>query len=138
MPAVSSVSTGHGRRACRTIKALLVPAWIEFDGAAQVAQVRRTVTKKGVCGDRSSPARRSVRYMPRRRCVPARRPRRMFCACGLTYVYYFSRHSYSAISRLGLPAAITFGDISRKRHAHVSLNYCTACSRLITASNIRI
>ena len=47
VPAFSAVSTGHGRRACRTIRALLVPAWIEFDGAAQVAQVRRTVTKKG-------------------------------------------------------------------------------------------
>jgi predicted transposase YbfD/YdcC len=26
---------------------MLVPAWIGFDGAAQVAQLRRTVTKKG-------------------------------------------------------------------------------------------
>ena len=47
VPAVSSVSTGHGRRARRTIKAVLAPAWIGFDGAAQVAQLRRTVTKKG-------------------------------------------------------------------------------------------
>jgi predicted transposase YbfD/YdcC len=47
IPAVSSVSTGHGRRARRTIKAALAPAWIEFHGAAQVAQLRRTVTKKG-------------------------------------------------------------------------------------------
>ena len=47
VPAVSSVSTDHGRRARRTIKAALAPAWIEFDGAAQVAQLRRTVTKKG-------------------------------------------------------------------------------------------
>jgi predicted transposase YbfD/YdcC len=47
IPAVSSVSTGHGRRARRTVKAALAPAWIEFAGAAQVAQVRRTVTKKG-------------------------------------------------------------------------------------------
>jgi len=47
IPATSAVSTGHGRRARRTIKAVLVPAWIEFAGAAQVAQVRRTVTKKG-------------------------------------------------------------------------------------------
>jgi hypothetical protein len=31
----------------RTIKAALAPAWIEFDGAAQVAQLRRTVTKSG-------------------------------------------------------------------------------------------
>src|SRR5271169_874752 len=45
--AVSSVSTDHGRRARRTIKVALAPAWIEFDGAAQVAQLRRTVTKKG-------------------------------------------------------------------------------------------
>ena len=47
IPATSAVSTGHGRRARRTIKAVLVPAWTGFAGAAQVAQVRRTVTKKG-------------------------------------------------------------------------------------------
>jgi hypothetical protein len=47
IPAVSAVSTGHGRRARRTIRAALAPAWIGFDGAAQVAQLRRTVTRKG-------------------------------------------------------------------------------------------
>jgi len=47
VPSVSAVSTDHGRRACRTIKAALAPAWIGFEGAAQVAQLRRTVTKKG-------------------------------------------------------------------------------------------
>ena len=47
IPAVSSVSTDHGCRARRTIKAVLAPAWIGFADAAQVAQVRRTVTKKG-------------------------------------------------------------------------------------------
>ncbi len=47
IPAVSSVSTDHGRRSRRTIKAALAPAWIGFAGAAQVAKVRRTVTKKG-------------------------------------------------------------------------------------------
>jgi predicted transposase YbfD/YdcC len=47
VPAVSSVSTDHGRRARRTVKAALAPAWVEFHGAAQVAQLRRTVTKKG-------------------------------------------------------------------------------------------
>ena len=31
----------------RTINAALAPAWIEFHGAAQVAQLRRTVTRKG-------------------------------------------------------------------------------------------
>jgi predicted transposase YbfD/YdcC len=41
------VSTDHGRRARRTIKAVLAPAWIGFAGAAQVAQLRRTVTRKG-------------------------------------------------------------------------------------------
>ena len=43
IPAISAVSTGPPR----TIKAVLVPAWTGFAGAAQVAQVRRTVTKKG-------------------------------------------------------------------------------------------
>jgi predicted transposase YbfD/YdcC len=47
IPATSAVSTGHGRRARRTIKVMLVPPWIEFDGAAQVAQLRRTVTRNG-------------------------------------------------------------------------------------------
>jgi predicted transposase YbfD/YdcC len=47
VPAVSAVSTDHGRRARRTIKAVLAPAWIEFHGAAQVAQLRRTVTRNG-------------------------------------------------------------------------------------------
>src|SRR5512135_2529935 len=47
VPAFSAVSTDHGRRARRTIKAARAPAWIEFDGAAQIAQLRRTVTKNG-------------------------------------------------------------------------------------------
>jgi predicted transposase YbfD/YdcC len=47
VPAVSAVSTDHGRRARRTIKAALAPSWIGFAGAAQVAQLRRTVTADG-------------------------------------------------------------------------------------------
>jgi predicted transposase YbfD/YdcC len=47
IPAASSVSTDHGRRSRRTIKTALAPAWIGFAGAAQVAQLRRTVTKNG-------------------------------------------------------------------------------------------
>ena len=47
VPAISDVSTGHGRRARRTIKAVLAPAWTGFAGAAQVAQLRRTVTRNG-------------------------------------------------------------------------------------------
>ena len=41
------MSTDHGRRGRRTIKAVLAPAWIEFAGAAQVTQLRRPVTKNG-------------------------------------------------------------------------------------------
>jgi predicted transposase YbfD/YdcC len=47
VPAFSAVSADHGRRTRRTIKVALAPAWIGFDGAAQVAQLRRTVTKNG-------------------------------------------------------------------------------------------
>jgi predicted transposase YbfD/YdcC len=47
VPAVSSVSKDHGRRARRTIKAALAPAWTGFEDAAQLAELRRTVTKKG-------------------------------------------------------------------------------------------
>ena len=47
VPSASAVSTDHGRRARRTIKVVLTPSWIEFEGAAQIAQLRRTVTKKG-------------------------------------------------------------------------------------------
>ncbi|MGH3678498.1 MAG: hypothetical protein ACRDU5_22715, partial [Mycobacterium sp.] len=34
-------------RVTRTIKVSDAPAWVAFPGAAQVAQLRRTVTKKG-------------------------------------------------------------------------------------------
>jgi predicted transposase YbfD/YdcC len=47
VPSVSSVSADHGRRARRTIKVTLAPSWIGFAGAAQVAQLRRTVTRNG-------------------------------------------------------------------------------------------
>jgi predicted transposase YbfD/YdcC len=47
VPATSTVTTDHGRRARRTIKVTAVPNWIEFTGAVQIAQLRRTVTKKG-------------------------------------------------------------------------------------------
>lgn len=47
VPATSTVTTDHGRRARRTIKVAAVPAWIEFTAASQIAQLRRTVTKKG-------------------------------------------------------------------------------------------
>ena len=47
VPARRAASKGHGRRVTRTIKVLTAPAWIEFHGAAQVAQLRRTVTRRG-------------------------------------------------------------------------------------------
>lgn len=47
IPATSTVTKDHGRRARRTIKVAAVPAWITFTGASQIAQLRRTVTKKG-------------------------------------------------------------------------------------------
>ncbi|MGW2206974.1 ISAs1 family transposase [Streptomyces sp. NPDC001774] len=47
IPAVTRTDRGHGRRATRTVKVLDVPAWAEFSGATQVAQLRRTVTRKG-------------------------------------------------------------------------------------------
>lgn len=46
----SSTDRGHGRRATRTIKVLDVPAmpgWPQLPGVAQVAQLRRTVTRAG-------------------------------------------------------------------------------------------
>lgn len=46
VPAVTRTDRGHGRRATRTIKVVDVPAWIDFSGAVQVAQLRRTVTRK--------------------------------------------------------------------------------------------
>ncbi len=47
VPAYSATVTSHGRRATRTIKSVTAPAWVGFAGAAQVAQIRRTVTAKG-------------------------------------------------------------------------------------------
>jgi len=40
-------TTGHGRAVTRTIKVVAAPAWVDFPGAAQIAQVRRTVTRGG-------------------------------------------------------------------------------------------
>jgi predicted transposase YbfD/YdcC len=47
VPATTTLATGRGRRIRRTIKVAAVPDWIEFEGAAQVAQLRRTVTIDG-------------------------------------------------------------------------------------------
>lgn len=47
VPARTATTTDHGRRATRTIKVTDAPAWIGFAGAAQVAQLRRTVTRNG-------------------------------------------------------------------------------------------
>lgn len=47
IPATRSTVIGRGRRVTRTIRVAAVPDWIDFPGAAQVAQVRRTVTRKG-------------------------------------------------------------------------------------------
>lgn len=38
---------GHGRTVTRTVKAIEVPDWIHWPGAAQVLQIRRTRTRKG-------------------------------------------------------------------------------------------
>ncbi len=47
VPAHRVTAAGHGRRTTRTIKVLDAPAWVGFASAAQIAQVRRTVTKAG-------------------------------------------------------------------------------------------
>jgi len=47
VPAHRVTTTGHGRRVTRTIKVVTAPTWVQFAGAAQVAQVRRTVTRAG-------------------------------------------------------------------------------------------
>jgi len=47
VPARRVTSNGHGRRVTRTIKVVTAPAWVDLRGAAQVAQVRRTVTRQG-------------------------------------------------------------------------------------------
>jgi len=47
VPATRQTTTGRGQRVTRTIKVVAVPDWIAFPGAAQAAQLRRTVTKAG-------------------------------------------------------------------------------------------
>ena len=49
--------SGHGRKETRTIKTAQVPAWIAFEGAAQIAQLRRTTWRKKSKG---APKRKSV------------------------------------------------------------------------------
>ncbi len=47
VPATTTLQRGHGRRVRRTTKVVTAPGWISFAGAAQVAQIRRTVTRAG-------------------------------------------------------------------------------------------
>jgi hypothetical protein len=47
VPARRVTNHGHGRRVTRTIKVVQAPPWIEFHGAVQIAQIRRTVTRQG-------------------------------------------------------------------------------------------
>ncbi len=47
VPARRVTTKGHGRRVTRTIKVVTAPAWVNFHGAAQIAQLRRTVTRAG-------------------------------------------------------------------------------------------
>ncbi|WP_128683221.1 ISAs1 family transposase [Actinomyces qiguomingii] len=65
VPAVSGVDTSHGRRVRRTIKAVATPDWIEFPGAAQVLQVRRTrtTTKHQPDGSKKSKRTTEVVYL---------------------------------------------------------------------------
>lgn len=46
VPAATTITADRGQRVARTIKVVDVPDWIDFPGAAQVAQLRRTVTDK--------------------------------------------------------------------------------------------
>lgn len=47
MPTTRATICGHGRRSTRSIRVLQAPGWIDFPGVTQVAQQRRTVTRKG-------------------------------------------------------------------------------------------
>ncbi len=47
VPSRTVTSRGHGRQTTRTIKVTTAPAWVEFAGATQIAQIRRTVTRNG-------------------------------------------------------------------------------------------
>jgi predicted transposase YbfD/YdcC len=47
IPTHSGIEIGHGRRAHRAIKVTTVPTWIAFPGAAQIAKIRRTTTRRG-------------------------------------------------------------------------------------------
>ncbi|MBB5494044.1 ISAs1 family transposase [Nocardiopsis metallicus] len=57
VPVHTTRDTGHGRKETRTIKTAQVPAWVTFEGAAQIAQLRRTTWRKKSKG---SPKRKSV------------------------------------------------------------------------------
>ncbi len=44
VPGHTAVQAGHGRRVRRTVKAVQVPDWVDWPGAAQVLQIRRSRT----------------------------------------------------------------------------------------------
>ncbi len=47
VPAHTTSTRSHGRSVTRTIKVVDAPDWVDFTGAKQVAQIRRTNTKAG-------------------------------------------------------------------------------------------
>jgi predicted transposase YbfD/YdcC len=47
VPAHTTRTRSHGRNVTRTIKVVDAPDWVDFTGAAQVAQIRRTSTRAG-------------------------------------------------------------------------------------------
>jgi predicted transposase YbfD/YdcC len=47
IPSHTTTSRDHGRKTTRTIRVTTAPSWIEFAGATQIAQLRRTVTRNG-------------------------------------------------------------------------------------------
>lgn len=47
IPGHTYLDQSHGRRVRRTVKAVTMPTWIDWPGAAQVLQIRRTRTIKG-------------------------------------------------------------------------------------------
>ena len=49
VPSRTIRDTGHGRKETRTIKAADVPAWIELEGATQIAQLPPSAQDKTEC-----------------------------------------------------------------------------------------
>ncbi len=117
VPGHSTLTTGHGRRARRTIKVVQAPAWVTFPGASQIAQIRRTVTR---AGKKTVEVMYVITSVDHQEAPPA------------TLAGWVQRHWASRTSFTGSAISPTHEDRSQVRTPHTPQIMATQCNTAIS------